>query len=172
MGLFNVWGKPAYERQQFLSAVANFGGASFSDSNQLMISLPGRRITDAALAQLAAMPGAGEVTQLVVCRSAAGHSCLTDAGMEHLAKFPKMTVVAITDCPNITDSGMQKLKAVSLLKAVYLFGCPGVTDDGVAWLAHRPGLEVLDVAGTQVTHARAIELAGALPNCQIAHAIH
>jgi hypothetical protein len=141
------------------------GGSSrnnYMALTEVRISLTGPQITDDVLASLAAMPGRRYVTQITLSRS-----LITDAGVVHLKRFPKLAVIDLSKCP-VTDKGVKELRVIPRLRGLSLDGCPNVTDDGVAWLAERRELRMVNVMNTQVTLAKIQELTKALPYCDVA----
>jgi hypothetical protein len=165
--IFITFLRPIYNRQRLMLAVGNLNGSSLN-SDRFSVTLAGPQITDDVLGYLASLPGAQDVTQLSLGKSATrGPVAITDVGMSHFAKFPKLTVVAVTNCPTITDSGVEELKALPSLERIHLFGCPRITDNGVAWFAERRSLRFINVMNTQVTPRKMAELRAALPGCEI-----
>jgi hypothetical protein len=170
LGFWNYFLRGLQEQLHFRAVVNGLGGSSrnnYMALSEVRISLAGPQITDDVLASLAAMPGRRYVTQIHLGRSAyTGRLSITDAGMVHLTKFPKLSVLLVTEC-QITDKGLEELKAVPSLKALHVNGCPNITDDGVSWLAERRGLKVLNLMDTGVTPAKMRELEARLPYCYL-----
>ena len=73
---------------------------------------------------------------------------VTDAGLKHLKRLPKLTTLLIQRT-QITGSGFGDLPGG--LKTLWMQRNTPVTDEGLRNLSHLKHLETLHLAGTQVT---------------------
>jgi hypothetical protein len=111
-----------------------------------------RQMTDAALERLSHLD---HVTRL----NLAGSKQLTDIGLNHLARMPRLQHLDLTAC-SITDRGLDVLSQLRELKGFYLYHHHGVSDAGVANLAHCDQLERVDLLGTTTGDGVISALAG------------
>ena len=108
-------------------------------------------LTEAGLAKLAALPCAGQLTQLVL-----NAPKLAPAGVALLAKFPALTHLRLADTP-VGDAGLAVIGKLTKLDYLSVSNC-GVTDAG---LVHLRGLKLgmLNLANNpKVTNAGMAEL--------------
>jgi hypothetical protein len=89
------------------------------------------KITDATLNHIRAVP-----LELLHASS----SQITDAGLANLAGT-QLQNISLFRCANLTDAGLQHLSRLPRLTSLDLRECPGVTEAGV--LRHLPGLPAL-----------------------------
>lgn len=104
---------------------------------------------DGGLAQ--ASPSAG-LTGLVL------YGEVTDAGIEHLAKFPNLAYLGLAT-QSMTERGASRLGTYATLEWLSLSGS-NLTDDGLAYLAKLPKLKTLYLMGTKLTDSGLSHLSG------------
>ncbi len=100
-------------------------------------------MTDAVLKRL---PELDHVTRL----NLGGTKRLTDDGLLHLARMPRLQELDLSDYPGgtITDRGLEVLRHLTELKRFQMCWQSGITDIGVANLAFCDHLESVDLLGT------------------------
>ncbi|MCE9562926.1 MAG: protein kinase [Planctomycetes bacterium] len=117
------------------------------------------KVTDAGCAVLA------ELTELSDLNVEGEAGLITDAGVAHLARAPKLWSLWLGGSP-VTDAclkslaGMKQLRGLSLADTV-------VSDAGIETLARMTHLEQLGLERTRVTEAGLKKLQAALPKCKI-----
>ncbi|HWO02275.1 MAG TPA: ankyrin repeat domain-containing protein, partial [Blastocatellia bacterium] len=83
----------------------------------------------------------------VTSLSLQGSKQLTDAGLKHLARLPRLQHLDLSGC-QITDRGLEVLRQLPELRTFHLYHQRGISDAGVANLARCPNLEQVDLMGT------------------------
>ncbi|VTU01755.1 serine threonine protein partial : Serine/threonine protein kinase with PASTA sensor(S) (Fragment) OS=Rhodopirellula sallentina SM41 GN=RSSM_02570 PE=4 SV=1: Pkinase: LRR_6 [Gemmataceae bacterium] len=121
--------------------------------------LNGVVVTDEMCAELA------ELTALVGLNFEREGQTVTDAGLAHLARLPKLDNLWVGGS-QVTDAGLKALAGMPRLRSLSLYGT-GVSDAGVAALAEIPALGEVILTGTRVTAAGAERLRKALPRCKV-----
>jgi F-box/leucine-rich repeat protein 14 len=102
----------------------------------------GGQMTDAALERLAELDLVNEL-------DLSGSRRLTDDGLWHLARMPKLQVLNLGGWENpITDRGLEVLRHLRELRRFQMCWPQGVSDEGVANLAFCDHLESVDLLGT------------------------
>ena len=112
------------------------------------------QMTDAVLADIAAMSGAEKIIAL----DFGGSKALTDEGMRLLSRFPRLEHIDIGGTA-ITDRGLAVLQSLPALKSISLWWTR-VTDDGAQHLAQCHSLERVNLGGTQTGDGALRALAG------------
>jgi hypothetical protein len=115
---------------------------------------------------------------------------VSDAGLAHFAECKKLGWLSVAGCPNITDAGLVNFKGCTNLVCLYLDSSPvgdaglahfaecrelqllwlsatRITDQGLAQVKGYKKLNSLNLFTTQVSPTKVVELAKALPQCQI-----
>ena len=95
------------------------------------------------------------VTSLVLSDSGR----VTDEGLRHLAKMPRLEVLNLSGC-NITDQGLEVLRHLSALREFHLLHHHGISDAGLANLAYCEQLERVDLLGSSAGDGAIRALAG------------
>jgi hypothetical protein len=116
------------------------------------------RLNDDSLAALAAV--AADLRLLEI-----GTTGVTDAGLRHLGRFPRLRILFLTDA-SITDAGAAVLATLKELAVLDLKGTK-ITDATLERLADLTRLQLLRVEETQVTPAGIQKLKHALPNLKV-----
>lgn len=84
---------------------------------------------------------------------------VTDEGLRHLAKMPRLEVLNLTGC-DITDHGLAVLRVLPVLREFYLLHHHGISDAGLVNLASCEQLERVDLLGSNVGDGAVRALAG------------
>jgi hypothetical protein len=115
---------------------------------------------------------------------------VSDAGLAHFKECKKLGWLSVAGCPNITDAGLANFKGCKNLVCLYLDSSPvgdaglahfaesrdlellwvsatRITDKGLAQIREYKKLTNLNLFTTQVSAAKVVELAKALPQCRI-----
>ncbi len=102
------------------------------------------QMTDAVLERIA---GLDFVTRLDL----GGSKRLTDDGLKHLARMPRLQDLDLSEYPGgrITDRGLEVLRHLPELRRFQMCWQRGITDIGVANLSFCDHLESVDLMGTQ-----------------------
>ena len=87
-----------------------------------------------------------------------GSKALTDDGLRHLARLPRLKHLDVSDTA-ITDRGLEVLRDLPALETISL-GMTRITDDGAAHLAHCHELERVNLAWTRTGDGALRALAG------------
>jgi hypothetical protein len=112
------------------------------------------QMTDTVLADIAAMPGAENITAL----DFGGSKALTDDGMLLLSRFSRLEHIDVGGTA-ITDRGLAALQSLPGLKSISLWWTR-VTDEGAQHLAQCQGLERVNLGGTRTGDGALRALAG------------
>jgi hypothetical protein len=112
------------------------------------------QMTDELLADIAKMPNADQVTAIDLN----GSKRLTDDGILHLARFPRLEDLDLSGTA-LTDRGLAVLRDLPSLKSIALWWT-GVTDEGVQHLAHCREIERVKLGGTRTGDGALRALAG------------
>ncbi|MEX2261475.1 MAG: hypothetical protein WD696_05970 [Bryobacteraceae bacterium] len=117
-------------------------------------SLSAGGMTDAALDRLSRLDS---ITRL----SFDGSMQLTDAGLPHLARLPRLEDLNISGVKGqVTDRGLEVLRHLPDLRRFQMCWQPNVSDVGVANLAFCDHLESVDLLGTRTGDGAVNALAG------------
>src|SRR5438105_1241570 len=111
--------------------------------------------------ELAVIVGCKELRELIIPSSQ-----VTDAGLMHLSKLPRLEALDLSDNPRITDKGMPQIATLERLERLYL-GKTAITDKGLFELKPLEGLRDLHVGGTKVTAGAAEKFADEMPNLRV-----
>lgn len=114
---------------------------------------PSAALDDARLGELVAELAEREVPGLELDARR-----LTDAGLAHLRRLPRLRTLIVKAGRAVTDAGVAQLPALGELENLYLWGCTGITDAGAASLGELQALTSLQLPGSQLTDAGAAEL--------------
>jgi YHS domain-containing protein len=135
-------------QQESVNKITAKGGlvmqlASDSDALVVNLSLGGKQITDAEVAEVKNLP---KIAQLNLANTA-----VTDAGLANLAGLTDLTSLHL-ERTGVTDAGLANLKGLSKLEYLNLYGT-AVTDKGLTNLQGIKGLKRLYLWQTKVTDA-------------------
>ena len=83
---------------------------------------------------------------------------MTDALLERVARLEHVTALDLEGSKGLTDDGLRHLARLPRLRHLNLMGC-GITDRGLAVLRQLPALETITLAWTPTTDAGAAHLA-------------
>jgi hypothetical protein len=111
--------------------------------------------------ELAVIVGCKELRELIIPSSQ-----VTDTGLMHLSKLPRLEALDLSDNPRITDKGMPQIATLERLERLYL-GKTSITDKGLFELKPLEGLRDLHVAGTKITANAAEKFADEMPNLRV-----
>ena len=96
-------------------------------------------LTDDDLAVFAGM------TQLLHTLDLSGCGKITDAGLSHLQKLPRLRELNLAYCGQITDDGISQLHILTQLEKLSLEGCHNISDDAIQKLQDAlPECEISD----------------------------
>lgn len=84
---------------------------------------------------------------------------VTDEGLRHLAKMPRLEVLNLTGC-NVTDQGLAVVRQLPMLREFHLLHHHGISDAGLASLASCEQLERVDLLGSSAGDGVIRALAG------------
>jgi hypothetical protein len=112
----------------------------------------GGQLTDATLERLAAL-------DLVTSLDLDGSARVTDAGLKHLAKMPRLERLNLSGC-DITDEGLSVLGSLPALRDFSLYHHQGISDAGLAHLAACERLERVVLLGSNSGDGAIRALAG------------
>jgi ankyrin repeat protein len=110
------------------------------------------QMTDAALARICDLD---HVSRLEL----EGSARLTDRGLQHLSRLPRLQHVNLSGC-SFTDRGLEVLRHLPDLREFALHWHQGVSDNGLAHLAACERLEQVDLLGSPVGDGVVAALAG------------
>jgi Leucine-rich repeat (LRR) protein len=133
-------------------------------NNVERLQVPDIQVSDSFLDRLAQLPVAKTRLWKILISGAK----LTDAGMAHLKRFPKLTWFGIQlhgDVRLITDAGLNSLQEVPTLQFAILGG--RFTDAGLKHLEKLRELQELRIKSDGVTGAGVAALQKELPKCKI-----
>ncbi len=94
---------------------------------------------------------------------------VTDAGLTRVAeleRFPKLRLVCFNNC-SISDAGLERLAGWKALEVVAVHGCGKITDVGLQYLVDLPNLQRVELDGTNVTEQGINALCETLPDCLV-----
>lgn len=85
---------------------------------------------------------------------------VTDAGLKHLDRFPKVVQLGLDDCDAITDRGLRHVACLPRLQEVTVDRCDQVSPAGLACLARSESLQTLGARGIPIyrDEIRAMEI--------------
>lgn len=119
--------------------------------------------------RLTALHAAGQMTDAILGRVSqlehveeldlGGSRGVTDEGLRHLARLPRLRSVDVTGCA-VGDAGLEAVGRIATLERIVLSGTR-VTDAGVANLKGCRALRVVDLSGTSTGDGAIRALAGA-----------
>jgi hypothetical protein len=109
-------------------------------------------MTDAILARVAAL-------EFVTTLNLGGSRAVTDEGLRHLARMPKLQTLDLSGC-QVTDRGLEVLRQLHHLRRFQFCWRREVTDEGIAHLAACDELESVDLMGTSSGDGAVRALAG------------
>ena len=135
-------------QQESINKISAKGGlvmqlANDSDLVVVNLSLGGKQITDAELAEVKNLP---KVAQLNLANTA-----ITDGGLANVAGMSELTALHL-EKTGVTDAGLAHLKGLSKLEYLNLYGT-SVSDAGLANLSGLKNLKRLYLWQTKVTDA-------------------
>ena len=115
----------------------------------------GGQMTDAVLARLADLD---HITRL----SFGGTKQMTDKGLAHLARLPRLQDLDLSDYPGgqITDRGLEVLRHLPELRRFQMCWQSAISDAGVANLRFCEQLESVDLLGTHTGDGAIVAVAG------------
>jgi hypothetical protein len=90
---------------------------------------------------------AGELAAFPSLRRLVGEGPISDAGLEKLARHPKLESLALQSCPDITDAGLAHLAKSPTLRTLVLQHCPKPTAGGLRHFTKEPQLVGLAIGG-------------------------
>ena len=126
------------ERRQFYDS-------DFRDARSLahlqILRVPGRGITDAAVAEIASLR---EITELGL-----GDTVITDEGLRMIATMTSLEWLALSS-PRISDAGLEHIATLPRLKSLFI-SAPQVTDRAAAILARAKTLTYLKLESPKFT---------------------
>jgi YHS domain-containing protein len=133
-------------QQESINKISGKGGlvmqlANDSDLVVVNLSLGGKQITDAELAEVKNLP---KVAQLNLANTA-----ITDAGLANVAGMSELTTLHL-EKTGVSDAGLAHLKGLSKLEYLNLYGT-SVSDAGLANLSGLKNLKRLYLWQTKVT---------------------
>lgn len=144
--------------------IVNFVWFSFGDLRALTrdypIMLPAAlkrcgQLSDARIAHLATWEA--EITRLNLSTTV-----LTDAGWQSVAKIESLEEIDCSGLP-VTVEQLRPLSDLPKLVDLNLLGCQGIDRSLIDWIDTLPKLESLDIRGTSLTRADALELVETRP---------
>src|SRR5436190_263109 len=149
-------------QQESVNKISAKGGlvmqlANDSDAIVVNLSLGGKQITDAEVAEIKALP---KIAQLNLANTA-----VTDAGLANVAGLTELTTLHLEKTA-VTDAGLSNLKGLTKLEYLNLYNT-AVTDAGVANLSGLKGLKRVYLWQTKVTDAGAGSLKKAIPGVTV-----
>jgi internalin A len=153
----------AGDEDETVAAIKKLGGTVIHFDNDSkkpvqQVFLPGKKVMDADLKQLANLPKL-ELLHL------SGASKITDEGVKHLAGLKQLTNLSLAST-QLTDAGLKQLTGLTELKKLSL-SFTKITDAGVPDLSMLKGLEELGLPFTEVSADGVKKLQEALPKCKI-----
>jgi hypothetical protein len=113
---------------------------------------PGWLMTDEVLERVAEL-------DLVTSLDLSDSGRVTDEGLRHLAKMPRLEALNLTGC-DITDQGLAVMRHLPTLREFYLLHHHGISDAGLANLASCEQLERVDLLGSSAGDGAIRALAG------------
>jgi YHS domain-containing protein len=149
-------------QQESINKIGAKGGlvmqlANDSDALVVNLSLGGKQITDAELAEVKAFP---KVAQLNLANTA-----ITDAGLANVAGLAELTHLHL-EKTGATDAGLAHLKNLAKLQYLNLYGT-AVTDAGLANLSGLKELKRVYLWQTKVTDGGVANLKKGTPNLYV-----
>jgi hypothetical protein len=153
--------EPDAAQVQAVAAIERAGGwvspAFLFYPQGLVVSIEGRKATDADLAHLKYLKGLAVL--------ALDGTPVTDAGLAQLEESRNLKVLSLEKTP-ITDAGLAHLEGLKKLRELDLKGTQ-ITDAGLDHLMGLRRLRKLSVAGTRVSAEGIAKLRRSLPRCRI-----
>lgn len=145
-------------QQQAVTKISGKGGlvlqlANDSDALVVNLSLAGKQVTDADLAELKNLP---KIAQLNLANTA-----VTDAGLAQIAGLTELTTLHLEKTA-VTDAGLAHLKGLTKLEYLNLYNT-AVTDAGLKNLADLKNLKKLYLWQTKVTDGGVASLKKTVP---------
>jgi hypothetical protein len=163
LGLLAFSGVTRAGEAEAIAALKKVGGTFIHVQNNpkkpvRSVYLPGRKVTDADLKYVAALP------QIEVLKLDAATK-ITDAGLEELTGLKHLKDLGLGST-QVTDAGLQHVIVHKGLENLNL-NFTKVTDAGAKDLAALTKLKMLGLSFTSVTPEGVKKLQGALPKCKI-----